>query len=214
MKKLNGYRPTHRNKWKLITTGVLTLPELSLLEYYADIVDFDYRHGSHGLIEVYFDEIAAIFDNSESTIRNWHKVLLTLGFIQETSKKHILKLTCFERYISPGCWKGKAAEYGEKEKDQPIEIILYSFGINFQTVKEKLQQVKKNIRENSLETDKSSSIAIGSSKVEYVSNPPTSSLPNQNDYKKIKEEENFKYLSEEDMKWIDENVHEDFNVLK
>lgn len=214
MKKLNGYRPTHRNRWKLLAEDILSLQQLSLLEYYADIVDFDKSHEKYGLFEVNFEEISQIFKCSTSSVRGWHHIILLLGFVEKSSKKHWFKLVCHERFINPGKWGGQAKHYQEIEKDQPIEIILQSFGINLQTVREKLQQVKKTKGKYKVVTAKTDSIAIGSYKDEYkdslVSPTLQSTTPRtMEDYKKIKEEEGFKYLTEEDMKWIDEHAYED-----
>lgn len=209
MKKLNGYRPTHRNRWKLLSEKIITLQELSLLEYYADIVDFDKDHDKFGLFEIDFNEIKQVFVCSENTVRNWHSKLLQLGFIEKTSKKHWFKLICHERYINPGYWGGKAAEYGIIEKDQPIETILQSFGLNLQSIEEKLQQIGKKKDKQKVTTTEIGSIAIGSSKDEYKDSFLEEVPKTFEDYKKIKEEEGYKLLTEEDMKWIDENIHED-----
>src|SRR3990167_11412807 len=142
MKKLNGYRPTHRNKWVLIREKILTLQELALWEFYADIVDFDKKHEKFGLFEVDFVDIASLFNCSSNTIRNWHNKLVLLQLIKR-ARKGFYELVSVERFINPSKWNGKAHEFTEKEKDQPIEIILQSFGLDFQTVKEKIQSSEK-----------------------------------------------------------------------
>ncbi|MFH0773625.1 MAG: hypothetical protein V1922_04925 [bacterium] len=213
MKKLNGYRPSHRNKWLFVKQNILSIQELSLWEYYADIVDFDKRHEKYGLFEVYFDEISLLLNKDENTIRNWHNKLLYLGFISITNRKHIFKLSCHERYVNTGKWEGKAAEYGKKEKDQSIENILESFGTNLQIVKEKLQSFGNNKQDKGNKTIKTDSIAIGSYKDEigFISTRQHS-LRSDKEYQKIKEELGPTSLSIEDMKWIDLNVKEDPNV--
>jgi len=217
MKKLNGYRPSHRNKWRFIQNGILTLQELTLLEFYADIVDFGKNHENYGRFEVNFDEIASVFKCSSNTIRNWHNKLLILGFIEKTPKRSWLKLICHERYINPGKWGGQAKHYQEIEKNQSIEIILQSFGINFQSIEEQLQRIKKTSKENNIATTKNVSIAIDSYKNEYKNSflPPMQSNSQRimENYKQIKKEMGFNFLlTEEDMKWIDENIREDINV--
>ncbi|KKP86218.1 MAG: hypothetical protein UR89_C0029G0003 [Candidatus Roizmanbacteria bacterium GW2011_GWA2_35_8] len=101
MKKFNGYRPTHRNKWKFIQEGILSVQELSLLEFYADIVDFDRKHPNFGLFEVNFEEISQVFECSTGTVRGWNNKLILIGFIEKTSKRDWYKLICYERYIDP-----------------------------------------------------------------------------------------------------------------
>lgn len=206
MKKLNGYRPSHRNKWHFIEEGVLTVQELALLEYYADIFDFDKKHENYGLFEEDFTRTPTVFDCSPGTIRNWNRKLLSLGFILKTNRKHIYKLSCSDRYVTPGKWGGKAADYQEIEKDQNIEKILQSFEIDFQSIKEKLQQVKKTPTDKSDSKTKTSSIAIGSSKDDLGISRSDS------EYRRIKREGCFPTLDIEDMKWIDHKIIEDPNV--
>ena len=203
LKKLNGYRPTHRNKWLFIQNGILSLQELGLLEFYADNVDFDWnRPSSLGLFEIDFEEIAKIFNrSSDSTIRIWHDKLLKLGFIEETEHKRIFKLACFKRYITPGFWRGEAGKYAESEKDQPFEIITQNFGLNLQTIGEKLQKVgKKNTKTASISPPK----ALGSYKDKSV-------VKTEEEYQRIWKED---YdcspdFTPDDMKWIDQNIYED-----
>lgn len=204
MKKLNGWRPTHKNKWLLVSYSILTSMELSLLEFYADIMDFDFKHGEkQGLIEVYYDEIAKFFKCSENTIRNRHNKLLYLGFINETSRKRIYRLACYERYITPGIqWKGKASKYEELERNQPIEIILQSFGLDLQTIEEKLQNIGKKLKERTVIKPNTDSRGLGSSKDGYKDTP----LSHTKD--EAEEEIEYQKLTDDDMEWIIKNVHE------
>jgi hypothetical protein len=208
-RKLNGYRCSHRNKWLLISCGVLTMQELSLLEFYADIFDFDKNHPNCGLFEVDFHAIAQIFNKSNNTIRNWHNRLLNLGFIKSTNKRKAYRLVIHERYTSPGFWEGKAAKYAKQEKDQPIEIILQNFGINLQKIGGEDQPVVKN---NSKTARKIKSIAIVSSKDESRFYPKRIVIEqkarSEKEYQKIWKENDWKHTTPEDMRWIDENVKE------
>ena len=168
MKKLNGYRLSHRNKWLFIKHELLSIQELSLLEFYADIVDFDFRHEEkYGLFEVDFIEISSYFGRKQGIIRQWHNKLLTIGLVNKTNKRHIFRLTCHQRYFLAGKWKGKANHYQEIEKNQPIEIILQSFDINFQTAKEKIQFIENRNKKKVVRSNKTNSIAISSSRDEY-----------------------------------------------
>jgi len=231
MKKLNGYRPTHRNKWVFIKYGLLAVQEVALLEFYADIFDFDNRHANYGLLEVEFEDIASVFNCSPSTIRTWHNKLLDLGFISKTRKKHIFKLTCHERYVTPGYWGGKAVEYEKLEKDQSVEIILQSFEMDFQLLKGKLQHTEKSIKAWAVAKAHTDSIAIGSSKVEsrlprddadysLVSSKgrfievvkPHNNLKTDEEYEEIHRSGRFSSMTVEDMEWIDMNVKENPSV--
>lgn len=217
MKNLNGYRASHRNKWVFVQNNILTIQELSLLEFYADIFCFDRNKQDFGLFEVNFDELKSIFHcKSENTVRNWHKKLLTTGFIKKTNKRTIYQLTCWERYIVPSAiWKGKASYYTELEKNQPIEKILQNFGITSHSIGENSQPVANNISD--LATNHTA-IAISSSKDEVsmvglnkkvvIKQEPRS----ESEYQKIQQEGNFPTMTIEDMRWIDENAKEEITI--
>lgn len=211
MKKLNGYRASHRNKWLLIQNKILSIQELTLLEFYADIFDFDKDHQTFGKFPVNFEEIAAVFDcSSTNTVRNWHGRLLKLGFIKRTGTKNIYELSCFLRYISPGVWQGKAAEYAEAEKDQSIGKLLHNFGIELQQIEDKVQNIGKISEDSGI---KPSSIALGSSKGEsgFIKRheaEASTKIRTEADYQKMYKD-NPNGLEPDDMRWIDENLVEE-----
>lgn len=214
MKKLNGYRPTHKNKWLFIQHGILSVQELTLLEFYADIMDFDKTHDIFGTFKPDFEEISLIFNcKSQNTVRNWHNKLLGVGFVSKTNKKGWYTLSCFERYITTGKWGGKATYYEKLEKDQPIAIILQNFDIDLQNIEEKFQPIANQSQEKVETTGNSNSIALGSSmKDEYRYFPKRTVLIRQEvrpdeEYHKI-HQENPEGLTPEDMKWVDENLKE------
>ena len=206
MKSLNGYRATHRNKWLLIKHNILTLQEVSLLEYYADIFDFDKKHKNFGTIEVYFSDISSIFGKSENTIRSWHNKLLSLGFIEKTFRLHVYKLKIPARYITPGLWKGEAAYYAEIEKDQSIETILLNFGINIKNGVKKTQSVEKKSDNTA---SKIPPIALGSSKDQSRDNLTIEEIPtiqkrSKQEYEEILQEGNYKEFEASDLELIDQ----------
>lgn len=209
MRKLNGYRVTHRNKWLLIKHGVLSVQELSLLEFYADIFDFDKDHEAFGSLNVDFSEIAKVFNcKSENTVRNWHNKLLRLGFISKVQKRNVYMLSCFLRYISPGHWGGKASDYAKSEANQSFGIILQNLGLSSQTIEDILQTNEKLDSKLALN---STSKALSSSKDEYKVSQDNVTKSVQNvrsdeEYQEIYKENNYEGLTPEDMKWIDENI--------
>lgn len=215
MRKLNGYRPTHRNKWLFIKEDILNVQELALLEFYADIFDFDKKHKTFGLFEVDFTKFKQMFCcKSENTIRNWHNKLLKLGFIKKTGKKHIYFLSCPERYTTPGKWEGKAGYYQGLEKDQPVDVVLQNIGVNFQTIGNKLQPIVENIEDlpekaqlPTISSYKDDSIGFNkksNEEIVIIEQEPRS----ENEYEKIKEEGNYKYMITDYMRWTDKHVKE------
>lgn len=219
-KKLNGYRASHKNKWLFIKHGILSIQELALLEFYADIFDFDPGHETVGLFPVNFEEIAEIFSCSPNTVRNWHGKLLHSGFIKSTAKKSIYRLACHARYTTPSVkFQGKAAVYAEQETNQSIEIILQNFEIDSQLVGEKVQIVGE--KDEKLGSE-SSSIAISSFKVESSNKDSLriikkviikQDLRSEEEYQKMYKD-NPEGLEPEDMKWIDENIKEEIEVTE
>lgn len=210
MKKLNGYRPSHRNRWMLVENKILSLQELSLLEFYIDLMDFDKKHDGYGKFEVDFKEMMLVFNcKSSNTIRNWHNTLLKLGFIKKTQKHNIYALSTPERNINPGAWGGKASEFAQREKDQPIAVILQNIGIELQAIEEKVQPVVKKGDDLALKGEVK---ALGSSKDESKDNQVKQVLIKQEarteeEYQKMYQE-NPDGLIPEDMRWVDENVTE------
>jgi len=214
-KPLNGFRATHRNRWLFVQSDILSLQELSLLEYYADIFDFDPDHKKVGLFTVDFSEIAKIFNcSSTSTVRNWHNALLKIGFIQKTNIKSVYFLTTYSRYIAPGGkFKGKAAAYASAETNQDLEKILQNFEIDFQNIEKEIQPNGKSTVELASNVP---TIAISSSK-EAVSKFSLKKVVikqeqrTEEEYRKL-EQENENFPSKDDMRWIDENLVDEINV--
>jgi len=217
--KLNGYRASHRNKWYFIRHGILSIQELALLEYYADIFCFNSAQPNYGVFTVKFEETANIFHcKSDTTVRNWHKKLLEVGFIEATDNQHVFKLICCGRYIGQSLKiKGEANKYQALEHNQPIETILQSFGIDFQSIGKNFQpigienneKVDISAQTKSLATDSykdsDTTSSIGSKKVVVIKQETRSDA----EYTQIQNEtsEDFR-LSIEDMRWIDQNAME------
>lgn len=213
--KLNGYRPTHRNKWLFLKHEILNVQELAFLEFCADLVDFDKNHENYGLIGIDLVVVTKVFCCSENTIRSWLKKLLNIGFIKKTEKRGHFRMSCHERYINPGLWGGRAPEYAKKEKDQPVGIILQNFGIDLQTTEQKVQSVEENPLNSDSEQENR---ALVSSKDDSTVSPREivviKQMPRTDDeYERIRHaNKNFQKLLTKDMRWIDENVIEEIDV--
>lgn len=208
--KFNGYRPTHRNKWFFITNGVLSIQELAYWEFCIDLMDFNKDHQDFGCFKVNFTLTASIFRcKSKNTIRNWHNKLLRIGLIKNTGDKSLCQINLAEKFVNPGFWKGKAAEFTNLEKGKSFETILQNFGIDLQTVAEKLQSIVKKRVEK---PKKLPSIALDSSKVDssfipkqvFISQP----IRTNEEYQRIYGGGGYKLLLPDDMRWIDENIKE------
>jgi len=220
--KLNGYRATHRNKWYFIQHGILSIQELALLEFYADLFCFNPAQPNYGVFTVKFEEIANVFHcKSDTTIRNWHKRLLEVGFIGTTNNPHVYKLTCCGRYIGQSQKiKGEANKYQLLEQNQPIETILQSFGIDFQSIGKNLQPVGIENDEKTDISAQTKSLATDSYK---DSNTPSSidshkvvvikqEVRSDKEYQQIYDDGDYTNFTPDDMKWVDQNVIEKIEI--
>lgn len=213
--KLIGYRATHRNRWLLKINKILDDKEFLLFEYYLDAMVWDLAHLKAGVFEVFFDEIAPIFDKSNDTIRDWHNGLLNKGFIQLVDEKRKLyTIKSPERYQFDGRKGGKACKYYEDEEANPtIEFLLQNVCFSPQKVG-KIQQNTTNLASN----DKK---ALISSNVECISNIPNGyrkvvtlkqKVRSPEEYKQMYKESGSQGLSPDDMRLADEVTHEEIVV--
>lgn len=216
MKRLNGYRPSHRNRWLFITQGILSLQELSYWDYCIDTMDFDPDHETYGAFRFDLSETVRKLRKSKNTIRNWHNKLLLLGCIQATNEKGMYKLPNPTRYISPGPrWKGEAMTYAKQEMNQSFEEIVHSIGIKPQTIGEIVQPVGE------LSNDLASEAlpkALSSSKVNSHVNQVKKVVIKQEvrteeEYRQMYQD-NSEGLTPDDMRWVDENIKEVIEVTE
>jgi len=218
--KLNGYRASHRNKWFLISKGILSSQEFLLFEYYLDLMAFDKSHGDKfAVFEVFLNEIALVFNKHEDTVKKWHDGLFAKGFIKivdERRKLYTVK-SPFRYIVGLTKWGGEAGRYATEEKDQTQEFILENIRF-FQPESEKILPKSNGIAlkspistENSLGSSKGNSIVsslIGSKKVVLIKQKVRS----DEEYQKIYADSGFDVLTPDDMKWIDQNITEKIEI--
>lgn len=219
--RLNGYRVSHRNKWYFIQHGILSVQELALLEFYVDLFCFNPSQPNFGTFKVNFEEVQDVFHcKSDTTVRNWHKRLLEVGFIKTTNNPHVFELICSKRYIGQSLKiKGEANKYQLLEQNQPIETILQSFGIDFQSIGKNIQPVgtdddektdataqTKLLAKDSYNSDTLSS--LGSQRVVVIKQ----AVRNDAEYQKIYADGGFEKLTPDDMRWIDQNTTEKISI--
>lgn len=211
--KLNGYRVTHRNRWLLLQTRILTSQEFLLLEYYLDSMDFDYKHDNYGQFIAYPEVVAEYFNKGIETVNDWRDGLLNKSFIEVVDKKReVYRIKSPERYgVSFG---SKASQFAKSEKLSPtVDNILQNICFN----PEKAKIIPKKVKSLALNTP---SKALGSSKGELSSFPIGSKkvvliqqdVRTDSEYQKIYEEGHYESLTPDDMKWIDQNVSEKITI--
>lgn len=166
LRKLNGHRPSHRNKWFLVQMGILNMQEMSFYDYCADLTDFDHKHQQYGTFELDFSTCSSFLNVSQNTVRNWANYLIYLGLMEKVEKERY-RIKNFERYIAQSKqWQGTSNTCSQKEKSQSVGIIFQALGIDLQTAVEKSQQVGRKPSKN-LEIQ--TSRYLGSSKEESMS---------------------------------------------
>lgn len=219
--KLNGYRASHRNKWFLITQGILSPQEFLLFEYYLDLMLFDRSKGDKfAVFEVFPEEIAHVFNKHEDTVKNWHDGLLAKGFIKIVDEKRKLYTVKSPlRYvIGLVQWGGEASGYAKEEKDQMPEFILENVRFSPPKSEQILPKVdtpalnSSTSTENSLSSSKGNSIVsspIGSRKVVVIKQDV---IRSDEEYQKMWDEGNYSMLTPEDMKSIDQDLQEEIEI--
>ncbi len=213
--KLIGYRASHRNRWLLITNKILDDKEFLLFEYYLDAMVWDLTNFKAGVFEVFFEEIAPIFNKSISTIRDWHNNLLEKGFIQLIDKKRSLySIQSPARYQFDGRKGGKASKYYEDEEANP------TIGFLLQNICFSPQKFGKN-QQNTTNLASNDKKALISSNVECISNTSTSykkvvtlklKIRTPEEYQQIYQENGYQGLSPDDMRLANEVTHEEVVV--
>lgn len=131
----NGFRASHRNRWLMVKEGVLTVPEMVLLDFYIDKMNFSSTSEDVGTFDLDFVELEIYLDRKEKTIRALNKNLLEKGFIKWINPNKYA-VTHWERYILDKKDKtgGQAFKFQQQEYNLPIESLIQNLGINFQIV--------------------------------------------------------------------------------
>jgi len=126
--KINGYRPSHRNRFLLVKNNVLTKEEFVVFEYLLDQMGFDRRNDKFGKVEINYADIATVLQYSTklpyNSVRTKIKKLVNVGILVP-HKKHIFTVFNAERYVATSKkWGGKASEFREAEHNQHFEQII------------------------------------------------------------------------------------------
>lgn len=198
--KRNGYRPSHKNRWLLISERILTLRQWALYEYLLDDMDWDHRHDNFGLFEFYPDEMVDVFHKSSESIGDWFKCLVDKSFVRLRDKKRKLyEVKNPERYVF-----GKASRYELSERNISVEKLLENIrfserdGEITETVKEKIPQIIPS----GVWKDRSKALSSFKDGLGIESRQGVRTL---GDYKEIYQTEGYALLLPEDMMWIDQN---------
>lgn len=130
---INGFRASHRNRWLFVSEGVLTVPEMVLLDFYIDKMNFSAKSEDVGTFDLDFAELEIYLDRKEKTIRALNKNLLEKGFIKWINPNKYA-VTHWERYILDKKDKtgGLAFKFQKQEYNLPIKSLIQNLGINFQ----------------------------------------------------------------------------------
>lgn len=192
--RLNGYRPSHRNRWVLINSGILKPQEFLLFEYYLDIMDFDPSHtNTYGTFTYCPKEISLIFGRKKPAINSWHRTLLQSDLICSTSTKNIYEIPNANRYITPGKWQGQAGEYARQEKHMSHQEIIDSLKRNTNIDYKNTKNNRKIVNPHQIKTDASESC-------------PSKALVSSKDESNYCSDLSQSILDPSDIQWINDHV--------
>lgn len=160
--KLNGYRPSHRNRWHLISEKVLSREEFLVFEVYLDSMVCYRDKDLFGQANVTLEEIAKILGyKSASGVSKHRAKLVKLGILIPTSKESVFKIYNAERYLPKNSKSiGKASAFAEGEKNQPAESILENIGSHIQLNENRLQQNEDHLQYNEIKLQHSETKSI------------------------------------------------------
>lgn len=214
--KTNAHRPSHRNRWLLLSNKVLTKEELLLFEYYVDQMDFDVSHQTFGTFKVDFPTIAQLFGYSPkhpcNALREKHDRLVALGFIHPSTNKNVFLIHNPKRYIAATKkWQGEASEYEKNERHKELKEFVQNVATNVHFTEQDIQSTEQFVHLNEQTTPFSvkshHARSLVSSKDEYLSDAVNSMRSKRSlaDYEQIYQEGNYQGLVPEDMKWLDDH---------
>lgn len=198
--KINGYRPSFRNRWLLLQEGFIDSQTLLFWEYCLDQMAYDRSNSGYGTAVIEFDEVMSVFRvKSLTTVRTWYNNLIRLGLVTVVHKqRRILQISHHQRYIYGG--NGDAVSYESAERNQPVDVIAQSIGL-----------INQSIDQNTANSLKSTTpkAALGSSTVSLfpISKQEVRTMA---EYQLIHDNGDYLYLQPEDMAWIDQ--HLDFHT--
>lgn len=206
--KRNGYRPSHRNRWLLLSEKAISKEGLLFWEYCLDQMLYDKRYSGYGTAKIDFDEVMSVFHVSSLTsVRKWWNELIQLGLVKAVDKRsHTLGIVNYDRYISGG--NGNASMYESREHDQSIDVIKQSTGLISQFTVLKNQSTDRNNADllKNYHNKALSSFKVGLGLVTKQVARKTG------EYQSIFSEGIYSLLLPEDMEWIDKN--QNFNVVQ
>lgn len=197
--KTVGILASYREKFLLLKEKVLKDEEFVLYDFCVHQADFDEKHfGKFGTFQQTNKELAEGLGWSEDKVCRNIKTLFEKGFLRKIDRK--TEVVDFFRFIPRIAFKRT------KQKEE----IAY--------LQEKIAKVRSqvaNLHEESAKLHNSApDLATNNTSISDISSYKVSPfIPRSyEDYKRIKEEYGFTMLTEEDMKWIDENITEDKNI--
>ncbi len=182
-KKLNGYQKAPKDRFLLLTNGVLSAEEFVVYELGVAITDWDRNHDDeiYGKFQATNKQIAEICGwKSDSQVSRIKKSLLNKGFFTKDGEH--LKAKDFEKWQLR---KTSAKTHDQPAKTQPVVA-------NMQDEVAKMQNPRNQNDNYSLSS--------------YKDN--LSFSRSDSEYDELVNSGQFGSMTVEDMKWIDENVKE------
>lgn len=191
LKKLRGYQKASRDRFFLLTEGVLNHEEFIVYEFCIAITDWDRSHSTYGSFDATNKDIAEILNwRRDSTVSRHRSNLIKKGILLPTPDN-----------------RTRVFDFEQWQRNKPPTKTSDSNSAVMQGEAAKLQQMPAFLHELSAKLQKSSPQTTNQSLVSSKGESKYSR--SDSEYQKIWDERGRPAdFTPEDMKWIDENVKE------
>jgi hypothetical protein len=221
----NGTRPSHRNRFYLLSEGKLSSSEFLLFELLIDQIAFDPDKDMFGKYKLDKENFSKYLGYKAklpfNSISNLHNSLLSKGLVIPTENKEEFEIYNFQRYISEtksDKWKGRSETFRKQEMNLDPLGVLQNIVSKPQNIVESSQNsVKKNLDL----LKKTSSRYLSSSKVESNGFSNKDLVKNVTDEKRTlsyyetlyRENDIYTTLTVVDMQWLDDRITAEGKII-
>ena len=168
LKKFNGYRASHRNRWLLKNHLELTDGEFILYELLIDISHFDHPEKKvFGTFNFFPDELEPLLRVKSRTIKDRFSSLMEKNLVHLVDKNRSLyRISTYSRFSCDKLRGGKASEFVTQEKDLPVSKIAKNIQANVNYLQEFADEELTNADKSSILESRALNLSKYSSKVD------------------------------------------------
>lgn len=186
----NGVLASYRDKFVFLKQGFLKDEELVAYDYFIHLADFDENHDKFGTFERLTNEVLGSgLGWSGDKLRRNLNALLNKGMLKLKNKK-VIEVVGFSIYLPKYAFR-------QKKSDEYLSGLFAE--VRSENAKMLIQKADLLKSDGDLATKSTVISDIGSYKVN------TSYQRSKKEYDLVVEEGNYKYLTADDMRWLDIN---------